>query len=304
MRLPTVTPYKNLLEIEQLGRAFLDSSDDEDIDAAHSQPSRGFSSRRSQQKEAALNQVQLLLNRGSCPFAIEATASLCSAVMGDPATVLHPSSAEAARAYDLAKLAYSMALVRFVNGVVDEHQSGLFAESIASLAARAHLPLWLVEIRHAATHQKTPSLPVLREGCAAVSTTCTDGTLAESYLLSDIQALKWLQSYYWRRLAGWVRVSKDHMPLEGQHDPRSTGAHATLLSGSEWHDVINEAEARLECLTRNPAERTHCSAEIENAAKLSFKEVNVHAKLPTGWTRNPSHETRPLGWASTASLPA
>lgn len=170
MRLPTVTPYKHLTEVEGLGRALLDHSDDENVNAANSDlPCGRFSPKRSQQKEAALARIQLLLNRGSCPFAIEATASLCSAVMGETAAMTDLSSAESARAQDLARLAYSMAIVRLVNGVVDEHQSGLFAESIASLAARAHLPIWLVEIRHAATHQKTPSLPVLREACAAVS---------------------------------------------------------------------------------------------------------------------------------------
>jgi ribosomal biogenesis protein LAS1 len=44
----------------------------------------------------------------------------------------------------------------------------MYAQSIAHIAARIGLPLWFVELRHAATHEELPSLSVLREAAAAV----------------------------------------------------------------------------------------------------------------------------------------
>jgi ribosomal biogenesis protein LAS1 len=55
-----------------------------------------------------------------------------------------------------------------VNGVVDPLQVGLFARSIASVAAQVELPLWLVELRHAGTHEDLPSVDILRRGTVVV----------------------------------------------------------------------------------------------------------------------------------------
>lgn len=55
-----------------------------------------------------------------------------------------------------------------VNGLVDPLQFGQYARSIASIAAQLGLPLWLVELRHAATHEELPSLELLREGATQV----------------------------------------------------------------------------------------------------------------------------------------
>lgn len=55
-----------------------------------------------------------------------------------------------------------MAIVRFVNGMVDPLQTGLHARAISHLAASIGLPAGLVALRHRATHEDLPSLPVLR----------------------------------------------------------------------------------------------------------------------------------------------
>jgi len=56
-----------------------------------------------------------------------------------------------------------------VNGLVDPLQAGAYARSIASIAAQLGLPSWLVELRHAATHEDLPSLEMLREAAREVS---------------------------------------------------------------------------------------------------------------------------------------
>lgn len=55
-----------------------------------------------------------------------------------------------------------------VNGLADPLQSGAYARSIAAIAAQLGLPSWLVELRHAATHEDLPSLELLREACREV----------------------------------------------------------------------------------------------------------------------------------------
>jgi len=79
-----------------------------------------------------------------------------------------PPSPVAFSGYNL-RQCYSTAVIRLVNGLVDPLQSGVYARSIASIAAQLGLPGWLVEVRHAATHEELPSLEVLREAAHEVT---------------------------------------------------------------------------------------------------------------------------------------
>lgn len=63
---------------------------------------------------------------------------------------------------------YAAAIIRLVNGLVDPLQLGAYARSIASIAMQLGIPSWLVELRHAATHEDLPSLEVLREAARQV----------------------------------------------------------------------------------------------------------------------------------------
>jgi ribosomal biogenesis protein LAS1 len=64
---------------------------------------------------------------------------------------------------------YASAIIRLVNGLVDPLQLGAYARPIASIASQLGLPSWLVELRHAATHEDLPSLEILREAARQVS---------------------------------------------------------------------------------------------------------------------------------------
>ena len=62
-------------------------------------------------------------------------------------------------------LAYGMAIVRLVNGLVDHYQTGKYARSVNKIAqTELGLPQWIVDIRHRATHDIMPSLDTMREG--------------------------------------------------------------------------------------------------------------------------------------------
>ncbi|BGP51858.1 rRNA-processing protein las1 [Rhodotorula kratochvilovae] len=123
----------------------------------------------------AIHRINVWLDRGGCPHAVESTAAILSLVLRDaaPSTSLTGAAVSDAEL----RLSYAMAIVRFVNSLVDPLQTAYFARSIASLAAQIGLPLWFVELRHQATHEDLPRLAVLRDAAR--------------------QALDWLYTHYW-----------------------------------------------------------------------------------------------------------
>lgn len=52
---------------------------------------------------------------------------------------------------------------------MDPLQTTYYARSMAILAAQLGLPLWFVEVRHAATHEDLPTLQVLQDAARQVS---------------------------------------------------------------------------------------------------------------------------------------
>ncbi|KAJ3813060.1 Las1-like-domain-containing protein [Lentinula lateritia] len=104
----------------------------------------------------------------SLPHAIESTLSLLSVIVQDDCS--NTSSL-------VLRHSYSAAVIRMVNGLVDPLQFGIYARSIAAIAVQLGLPAWLVELRHAATHEDLPSLEVLREAAR--------------------QSMTWLLHNYW-----------------------------------------------------------------------------------------------------------
>ena len=73
---------------------------------------------------------------------------------------------------------YSLAIIRFVNGNIDRAQGGVFARSVASVAAGIGIPDWIIDIRHEGTHKSLPCRERLR--------------MAAQY------AIYWLEEKYWK----------------------------------------------------------------------------------------------------------
>lgn len=67
------------------------------------------------------------------------------------------------------RLLYSMAFIRFVNGLIDPAQKGAYALSMNGIADTIGLPSWFVDLRHAGTHDQLPTICLLRNGCHHVS---------------------------------------------------------------------------------------------------------------------------------------
>lgn len=120
-------------------------------------------------RRRAVSRTKALQSRGRLPHAVDATALLISVQLSELQDTF------------VLRSAYSMALVRFVNGLLDPFQLGAFAMLLLSLAKNIGLPACFVEVRHMATHEVLPSLALLRE-------------MAE-------KALEWLFERFWSTIS-------------------------------------------------------------------------------------------------------
>ncbi|KZT67598.1 Las1-domain-containing protein [Daedalea quercina L-15889] len=140
MRLPRRVPWAHISELEQVCSWIY--ADENDLDA----------------KVLAVNRLAAWKATTSLPHALESTHALLVVVLQDAAQQGQGSSS-----FLSLRQSYATAVIRLVNGLVDPLQLGAYARSINSIAAQLGLPAWLVELRHAATHEDLPSIDVLRE---------------------------------------------------------------------------------------------------------------------------------------------
>ncbi|KAF8634422.1 hypothetical protein AX15_000873 [Amanita polypyramis BW_CC] len=134
MRLPRRVPWASLAELEQLCSWIYAEDADHD------------SRQRAIHRLSAWRAITFL------PHALDSTLSLLVLLVQD--------NAQQQSLY--LRQAYAAAIIRLVNGFVDPLQSGAFARPITSIAHQLGLPQWLVELRHASTHEELPSLELLR----------------------------------------------------------------------------------------------------------------------------------------------
>lgn len=124
---------------------------------------------RSASYREAISIVHLYSSRTRIPHTLQSTAHLFSVLMlmdgGDEESI---------------RLAASMTLIRFVNGLLDPNQQSQFAIPLQVLARKIGLPSWFVEFRHAATHDSLPSLEMCEE--------CIRG------------AIEWTWIHYWSQM--------------------------------------------------------------------------------------------------------
>ncbi|KAF8139882.1 Las1-like-domain-containing protein [Boletus edulis] len=144
MRLPRRVPWAYIGELEQVCSWIY--ADEEDLGA----------------KTLAIDRLSAWKAVTPLPHALESTLAILAARMLDASCRDTPSVKTALSL----RQTYAAAIIRMVNGLVDPLQSGAYARSIAAIATQLGLPSWLVELRHAATHEDLPSLELLREACS------------------------------------------------------------------------------------------------------------------------------------------
>ncbi len=99
------------------------------------------------------------------PHALESTWLILSAILLDRDV---SGKKDSGSSFLSIRQSYALSIVRMVNGLVDPLQQSLYAKPISYIATQIGLPHWLVEIRHASTHEDLPSLEVLREAADQV----------------------------------------------------------------------------------------------------------------------------------------
>ncbi|KAJ1736479.1 rRNA-processing protein las1 [Coemansia sp. Benny D160-2] len=219
------------------------------------------------QRKRGVTVVKAWRARSRIPAAIEATANLVEMAAIDEEAQQTQSSHICSN--QQLRHMYTMALVRFVNTIVDLEQRGLYAQSVASLAARIGMPAWFVELRHAGTHDHIPSLPVLRSACA--------------------QAVLWLGDYYWSRQTART------MPEDTQQQIRqavaryatttatAAGLESAKLRSDADHEEMNSAKAGLADLVarlHSDAVRLHLVPVLVEQGFLVSDEKKLRAKFP------------------------
>ncbi|KDR85290.1 hypothetical protein GALMADRAFT_234064 [Galerina marginata CBS 339.88] len=137
MRLPKRVPWSSLVELEQICASIY--AEENDIDS----------------KISAINRISAWKAITPLPHALDSALALLVAVVHDKKQI-------SVTTLQL-RHSYAMAVLRLVNGLVDPLQVGTYARSITSIAQQLGIPNWLVELRHASTHEDLPSLDLLRE---------------------------------------------------------------------------------------------------------------------------------------------
>ena len=127
-------------------------------------------------RDSAINRVADWRRRGRVPHAVDCTASLLETRSLDPGVPgSNPSTPNVSE--NMLRLAYAAAIVRMVNGAVDPSQKGKYAAPVMTLAKRLGIPIVLVDVRMAASHNEMPQLTLLRH--------------------ASERALQWLFERYW-----------------------------------------------------------------------------------------------------------
>jgi hypothetical protein len=140
-------------------------------------------------QQLAVNRIKAWNARGKIPHSIECTASFVEIQLTDKQMILNEHSL---------RLLYSAAFIRFVNGFIDPQQKGVYAQSMTLVAESLQLPPWFIEIRHQATHDVLPTLPLLRKATE--------------------QALDWLYEFYWKPNALSHSISESALSANDSND--------------------------------------------------------------------------------------
>jgi len=109
-----------------------------------------------EQRARGVGRVETWRSRSRLPVAVDVTASFIEIMLNDVS--FNPSTASPRSDHEL-RLMYAMDVIRLVNGIVDVSQHG---RSILTKAQNLEWPQLFVDLRHEASHQRLPPLPLLR----------------------------------------------------------------------------------------------------------------------------------------------
>lgn len=141
----------------------------------------------------AVQRIAVWKIRGSLPIVVDATAAIIEIHQIDPKFRKDLKEDDLISERRLAS-EYCMAILRLVNGVVDQDRNKRGKKdkkelSINEAANEIGLPRMLIDIRHEASHRDIPSLQLLRE--------------------ASVKALDWIKFYYWEPQKNAIPLQRD-----------------------------------------------------------------------------------------------
>eukprot|EP00039_Didymoeca_costata_P029417 m.24594 g.24594 ORF g.24594 m.24594 type:complete len:500 (-) comp7622_c1_seq1:55-1554(-) len=160
IKIPRVVPWTDFDEWTEVQRLLLSEQFDE--------------------RKAGVQRVQVWATRTEVPLAVECTRSFVHVQLLDE---------EGNTADTVLRHLYSLAILRFVNGFCDAEQKGRTARSVQGLSEDLGIPVFLVDLRHEATHTTMPTLQALR--------------------FAIPHALRWLEENYWKKQLVHLQATKD-----------------------------------------------------------------------------------------------
>lgn len=216
------TPWYDTNELIEIGNALLLSlklfPTHHQQHHQHSATPEGLTQDEHSQLQLAFRRVAVWRGhsaRGRLSHAVDITAGLAGLLLSDAERTCH-SNATGNNPYQL-RNSYSTLLLRSVNGLADtyRHQRKSSLLSVSHCCALAGLPLWIVDIRHDASHNDLPSLGLCRIGA--------------------IESLRFWKTRYWDTLENKVWGKKSEI--------------GTLAAAAESDDV-GICTYALDCLVR------------------------------------------------------
>lgn len=198
--------------------------------------------------------VRLWSFRGSIPTAVEATGNLAMLKLEfdtrlgafyDEQKENDMESAAETMLDELhtLQLAGTMALVRFVNEMVDPAQKGTYAQPITRLAGQIGLPRNLVDLRHSGTHDELPSLGVLQ--------------------LAIEQSLEWLRNSYWIPASSWRQVVETKTLDTVEKIEKELAELEVKIAAEEFPDSVDARRMKIVARGLNAIEHLQISKRIQ-----------------------------------------
>lgn len=232
-----ITPWKDIWELESVGRGLLTVLNE------------GFDD--SSRILNALDTVTIWKARShaleALPHAVESTAALAQVYWRDQKDRRNVSITEL-------RLAYSAAIVRCINGLADALQQQRFvAAPVSMLCGQLGIPSWLVDIRHEASHNALPTLPVLK--------------------LATVTLLEYLQSEYWIPTCPQWSLEKEFQS-KGDNVKEAEIAKQTTTRERAIHILVEYKK----CVSKSQTDTTTSDDKSTEDSRSDKNKVSVPSK--------------------------
>ena len=212
------------------------------------------------QLQLALRRVAVWRGRsargGRLSHAVDITAGFAGLLLCDAERMSmshHANTTNATTSPYQLRNSYSTLLLRSVNGLADtyRHQKKSATLSVSHCCALAGLPLWIVDIRHDASHNDLPSLGLCRIGA--------------------IESLRFWKTRYWDTLESKVWGMRSEI---GTNNIKNDGSNiATGESDTARSEEVGICTHALDCLVR------YQNADLLEASEREASSRNHEGKI-------------------------